>query len=222
MDDVSREVQKSELINGVATMKKTMLLTAGVAFILLSGLGSLSIHQAHAQVPVTTKNFSAPIVFQAAGPSVASIQESVAQYRIALGEPNNGNNASKESGRREINWDGAANNLDTAVSGNPLSTFLVTRGALFSTPDGSGFVRQHQQVSQVSSITQPTERYSRRSANFGFSAPLAATSRTLISSYLAATTCQQQPKDLVLSLLMWISRMEADRARSSETVTPAR
>jgi len=122
-------------------MKKTMLLTAGVAFILLSGLGSLSIHQAHAQVPVTTKNFSAPIVFQAAGPSAASIQESVAQYRIALGEPNNGNNASKESGRREINWDGAANNLDTAVSGNPLSTFLVTRGALFSTPDGSGFVQ---------------------------------------------------------------------------------
>lgn len=122
-------------------MKNKMLLTAGAAFILLSGLVSLPIRQAHAQVPATTKNFDAPIVFQAAGPSVASIQNSVAQYRIALGEPNNGNTASKETGRREINWDGVANNLDTAVGGNPLAAFLVTRGALFTTPDGSGFVQ---------------------------------------------------------------------------------
>lgn len=122
-------------------MKNNMLLTAGVAFILLSGLVALPIRQTHAQVPVTTKNFSAPIVFQAAGPSVASIQNSVAQYRLALGEPNNGNSTSKENGRREINWDGAAANLDTAISGNPLTTFAVTRGALFTTPDGSGFVQ---------------------------------------------------------------------------------
>ena len=122
-------------------MKTNMLRTAGTAFILLSSLVSLPIRQAQAQGPVTTNNFSAPIVFQAAGPSVASIQNSVAQYRIALGEPNNGNNASQENGRREINWDGAASNLDTAVGGNPLPTFLVTRGALFTTPDGSGFVQ---------------------------------------------------------------------------------
>ena len=122
-------------------MKTNMLRTAGTAFILLSSLVSLPIRQAQAQGPVTTNNFSAPIVFQAAGPSVASIQNSVAQYRIALGEPNNGNNASQENGRREINWDGVANNLDTAVSGNPLVTFVVTRGALFTTPDGSGFVQ---------------------------------------------------------------------------------
>jgi hypothetical protein len=122
-------------------MKLNMLRTAGTAFILLSGLVSLPIHQAHAQVPVTTRNFSAPTVFQAAGPSVASIQNSVAQYRLALGEPNNGNSTSKESGRREINWDGVANNVDTAISGNPLQNFLVTRGALFTTPDGSGFVQ---------------------------------------------------------------------------------
>jgi hypothetical protein len=127
-------------------MKKNMLLTVGAAFVLLSGLVSFSIRQAYGQdntseVAATTRDFVAPIVFQATGPSVASIQNSVAEYRLALGDPNNGNNASKESGRREINWDGINGTLDTAIGGNPLQQFLVTRGALFTTPDGSGFVQ---------------------------------------------------------------------------------
>ena len=127
-------------------MKKNMLLTVGVAFILLSGLVSFSIRQAHGQdntseVAPTTRDFVEPIVFQAAGPSVASIQNSVAEHRLALGDPNNGNNASKESGLREINWDGINGTLDTAIGGNPLQQFLVTRGALFTTPDGTGFVQ---------------------------------------------------------------------------------
>ncbi|HLM24827.1 MAG TPA: hypothetical protein VK274_07190, partial [Pyrinomonadaceae bacterium] len=65
---------------------------------------------------------------------------SVAEYRAALGNPN-GNSGPKEDGRREINWDGAASNTDTAIGGNPLPNFLVTRGALFTTPDGTGFLQ---------------------------------------------------------------------------------
>jgi hypothetical protein len=80
-------------------------------------------------------------VFQAAGPTVASIQSSVAEYRIALGNPNGNSGPNPNGGRREINWDGVNNNLETAVGGNPLQQFLVARGALFTTPDGTGFVQ---------------------------------------------------------------------------------
>ena len=82
-------------------------------------------------------------VFQAAGPTAASIQSSVDQYRAALGLTVNGNNAGPlSSGRREINWDGGTTtNQTTAIAGNPFSGFLVTRGALFTTPDGTGFVQ---------------------------------------------------------------------------------
>jgi hypothetical protein len=81
-----------------------------------------------------------PIVFQAAGPSVASIQGTVDQFRAALGEPNNANTPGPlASGRREINWDGGGS-TDTAVAGTPFEGFLGIRGALFITP-GSGFVQ---------------------------------------------------------------------------------
>jgi len=84
-----------------------------------------------------------PIVFQAAGPTAASIQDSVDEYRAALGTPNNGNAAGPlATGRREINWDGGnVNNLTTTISPNPFNGFQVTRGALFTTPDGTGFVQ---------------------------------------------------------------------------------
>ena len=128
-------------------MKKKMLLMVGaVAVLALSALVLLPMRRAHGQevasenVAVTT-DFVAPLVFQAAGPSVASIQSSIAEYRIALGDPNNRNDGSKEFGRREINWDGAASNVDTAIGGNPFTNFLVTRGALITTPDGAGFVQ---------------------------------------------------------------------------------
>ena len=55
----------------------------------------------------TPKDFVPPVVFQAAGPNVESIQSSVDGFRTALGGPNNGNAPGPlASGRREINWDG--------------------------------------------------------------------------------------------------------------------
>lgn len=91
----------------------------------------------------STAEVSDPVaVFQAAGPSASSIQSTVDQYRAAVGAPNNGNGPSAVSGRREINWDGGSTtNETTAVAGNPFSGFLITRGALFTTPDGTGFVQ---------------------------------------------------------------------------------
>lgn len=72
-------------------------------------------------------------VFQAAGPTAASIQSSVDQFRAGV---------SVLAGRREINWDGGNTaNEATSVVGNPFTGFLVTRGALFTTPDGTGFVQ---------------------------------------------------------------------------------
>ena len=47
------------------------------------------------------------MIFQAAGPTIDSIQGTVDAYRAALGEPNNANAPGPlASGRREINWDG--------------------------------------------------------------------------------------------------------------------
>src|SRR5882724_1760990 len=82
-----------------------------------------------------------PTVFQAGGPSAASIQSTVDQYRAALGGVNNGNNPGQTSGHREINWDGGSpTNATTSLSGTPLTTFLNTRGANITT-HGSGFVQ---------------------------------------------------------------------------------
>jgi hypothetical protein len=82
-----------------------------------------------------------PTVFQAAGPSPASIQSTVDQFRAALGAVNNANNPGQPSGRREINWDGGSpTNAATTLTGTPLTTFLNTRGANITTL-GSGFVQ---------------------------------------------------------------------------------
>ena len=85
------------------------------------------------------RDFVAPTVFQAAGPTVASIQNTVDQYRTALGDPNNGNVVGQSSGRREINWDGGGSTA-TAIVGTPFTGFLANRGALFTTT-GTGFVQ---------------------------------------------------------------------------------
>lgn len=77
---------------------------------------------------------SGPVaVFQAAGPTANSIQSSVDRFRDAVSVP---------AGRREINWDGG-NPLNEATSpaDNPFTGFQVTRGAVFTTPDGTGFVQ---------------------------------------------------------------------------------
>lgn len=117
-------------------MKKRLLLSA------VSALGvavmTLAVHQAHAQ-PNTTTAFVAPLVFQAAGPTIESIQGTIDEFRAALGDPNNANTPGPlSSGRREINWDGGGS--ATTVSGTPFAGFLVIRGALFTTP-GTGFVQ---------------------------------------------------------------------------------
>ncbi|MGH8508622.1 MAG: hypothetical protein ACREVH_07890 [Gammaproteobacteria bacterium] len=122
-------------------MKKPIVLTVVAAFGLLSVVMSVPIRQASAQGN-TSKDFVPPIVFQAAGPTAESIQGTVDQFRAALGDSNNGNAPGPlASGRREINWDGGGNNQNTAVAGNPFAGFQVTRGALFTTPDGIGFVQ---------------------------------------------------------------------------------
>jgi hypothetical protein len=83
------------------------------------------------------QDFVPPKVFQAAGPTVASIQSTVDQFRASLGEPNNGNVTMQlATGRREINWDGGGANTTTAPV-KPFNVFLNTRGAQFTTP-GTG------------------------------------------------------------------------------------
>jgi hypothetical protein len=82
----------------------------------------------------TIADFVAPTVFQAAGPTIASIQSAVTEYRNALGNPNGNTTSEVGSGRREINWDGAVPTDVTTPPVNPFNTFLNTRGAQFTTP----------------------------------------------------------------------------------------
>ena len=81
----------------------------------------------------------APVVYQAAGPDVASIQSTVDRFRAALGANNGSSPGPLEAGRREINWDGGGSTATSPVP-TPFAGFLVSRGALFTTP-GSGFVQ---------------------------------------------------------------------------------
>jgi hypothetical protein len=125
-------------------MTKHMLTAGGLAFVLLLLFISNPVRKAQGQVDaLQNAEFIAPTVFQAAGPTVTAIQGSVDQYRAALGGLNNLNTPGPlNSGRREINWDGGSTtNQNTTVSGNPFAGFLITRGALFTTPDGTGFVQ---------------------------------------------------------------------------------
>ncbi|HET9529368.1 MAG TPA: hypothetical protein VFQ92_03395 [Blastocatellia bacterium] len=118
--------------------KKTMLLAAVAAFGLLSLIVPVLGRQEQAQLDNT--NELIPLVFQAAGPTIGSIQGSVDGFRAALGVPNNGNVAGPlAAGRREINWDGGGSTA-TAIAPTPFTGFLVTRGALYTTP-GTGFVQ---------------------------------------------------------------------------------
>lgn len=83
-------------------------------------------------------DFVLPTVFQAAGPNAASIQSTVDAFRATLGNPNNVNAAGPiASGRREINWDGGGQNVNTDVPVTPFNVFLNTRGGQFITP-GTG------------------------------------------------------------------------------------
>src|SRR5436190_4629031 len=126
-----------------ANMIKYLFLTIVTAIGLLSTTASVRVRPAAPSQVDGPKNFVPPRVFQAAGPNAASIQSTVDAFRAALGTPNNGNAAGPlGGGRREINWDGGnVNNQTTAVAGNPFAGFQITRGALFTTPDGDGFVQ---------------------------------------------------------------------------------
>ena len=94
--------------------------------------------QAYAQ-DNTSNDLPALRVFQAAGPTVASIRSTVDDFRAALGEPNNANNPGPlASGRREINWDGGGATVTTPAP-TPFTGFL-NRGALLATL-GTGFVQ---------------------------------------------------------------------------------
>jgi len=85
------------------------------------------------------KKFVPPAVFQAAGPSIASIQSTVDEYRAALGDNNGNEPVPFDSGRREINWDGGGS-AATSLGPTPFTVFLNSRGAQMLTP-GTGFVQ---------------------------------------------------------------------------------
>ena len=119
-----------------------MILTLS-AFSLRSVTGSAQVRQTDAQS--NTSEDEGLVVFQAAGPTAASIRDTVDAYRVALGDPDNKNAPRSDTngrGRREINWDGGSTtNLNTAATvGSTLTNFQSTRGALFTTP-GTGFVQ---------------------------------------------------------------------------------
>ncbi len=93
------------------------------------------------------------VVREASGPTAASIQATVDQFRADLG-PNNGIVAgSQPGGRREINWDGGGAGAAATIDPSPLTRFAA-RGATFITA-GFGFetsggavagIRRHQRA----------------------------------------------------------------------------
>jgi len=88
---------------------------------------------------VSPTDVAVPVVFQAAGPSNASIQSSIDAFRAELGNNNLSNPGPLTMGRREINWDGGNPAiLDTTPPVNPFVVFLNTRGSQFKT-HGLGF-----------------------------------------------------------------------------------
>lgn len=81
-------------------------------------------------------------IFSDSGANVASITDTVMNFRAALGDPNNGNNPGPlPSGRREINWDGGGPPvIDGTAPVTPFTVFQNTRGATFTTP-GTGLTQ---------------------------------------------------------------------------------
>ena len=134
--------RREEQGTAIKQMKAAQLVAVfGMGLILMScgQTGDESTNSALAQ-GTTGRDFVAPTVFQAAGPNIASIQNTIDQYRAALGATNNGNVPGPlTNGRREINWDGGGSTA-TSVVGTPFTGFLANRGALFTTT-GTGFVQ---------------------------------------------------------------------------------
>ena len=90
-----------------------------------------------ALVLASTSAAAAPIVFSGTGAAAPGLLPTVNTFRTALGAPDNGNSAGPLfTGHREINWDGGGATNGTAPV-TPFTTFLNTRGGLFTTP-GTG------------------------------------------------------------------------------------
>ena len=135
---VSRRMKQGTIMKQMKSVQLVAVFGMGLT-VMGCGEGGNGMDSALAQQN-TGKDFVAPVVFQAAGPNIASIQNTVEQYRTALGATNNGNAPGplpKESGHREINWDGGGNNDTTTAPVTQFTTFLNTRGAQFTTP-GTG------------------------------------------------------------------------------------
>ena len=115
-------------------MKKVLYFATAVAGLSVLGVSHL--------FQTVSAQGTPPVVFQAAGPTTASIQSMVDAFRLALGNPNHGNDGiSHIGGRREINWDGGSpSNQTTSPGPTPFDVFLVGRGARFTTA-GTGFVQ---------------------------------------------------------------------------------
>ena len=110
----------------------------GIVSLLVAGSVQQTV-QAQGAEKGKTKDLD-PVVFQAAGPSAASIQSMVDAFRAAIGGANNGNIAGPiADGRREINWDGGGSTA-TSIVPTPFDGFLVTRGSRFTTR-GDGFIQ---------------------------------------------------------------------------------
>ena len=122
------------LTQGHATVKRTFVSLITVA-LTAAGLS------APVRPALADQDRSAPLVFQAAGPTAESIQGTVDAFRAALGEPDNGNLPGPlAGGRREINWDGGGGNDTTTPPVTPFEVFLDSRGAQFVTP-GTGLTQ---------------------------------------------------------------------------------
>jgi hypothetical protein len=118
-------------------MIKNKILGIVASLGMLSVMALAQVREVHGQ----GKGFVPPTVFQAAGPTVESIQGSVDEFRLALGEPNNANAPGPLlAGRREINWDGGGGVDVVTDPVTPFEVFLNTRGARFSTP-GKGLTQ---------------------------------------------------------------------------------
>jgi hypothetical protein len=120
-------------------MKKQVTYVGSLVAV-VAGLLVIGGHQAAQATSFRKPTPSEPVVFQAAGPSAASIQSMVDAFRAAIGGANNGNTSGpRPDGRREINWDGGGS-TQTAIVPSPFDGFLVTRGGRFLTR-GEGFVQ---------------------------------------------------------------------------------
>lgn len=100
---------------------------------------------------------AAPSFQESAGANPAAIQASVDAFRTLLGTSNGNASGPLAAGRREINWDGAAN-LDPFASPNlmPGNFFnaTVARGAAFTSPDGNGVIVSQRTVAPVNGLAR--------------------------------------------------------------------